>query len=107
MKANSARVGFSAPSLSLPDECEEIMIRTKNPSELKVIRDLEKEGYEVLKRGWPDFIAFKGSTVRFIEVKRLTTSRGKLSRSELKPDQIKVADILKQFGITVELVRGM
>lgn len=83
------------------------MCRTKNPSERKVIGDLERDGYEVLKRGWPDLIAVKGDTVRFIEVKRLTTKRGQLCKQNLKPDQMKVAEILRRFGINVELMRGL
>jgi Holliday junction resolvase-like predicted endonuclease len=81
--------------------------RTNNPSERYVINDLESKGYEVLKRGWPDLIAVKGNTVRFIEVKRLTRRDGSLSTSQLKPQQKRVAEILSKLGIEVELIRGL
>lgn len=83
------------------------MCRTSNPSERKAIDALEQDGYEALKRGWPDLIAIKGNVVRFIEVKRLTVRSGALSKSKLKPDQVRMAEILKTAGITVELIRGL
>ncbi len=83
------------------------MARTKNRHERFVIDGLESEGYSVLKRGWPDLVAIKGDTIRFIEVKPKTTFNGELSRSQFRPDQVKMAEILSKFGITVELVRGL
>lgn len=72
--------------------------RTSNYSELEVLKHLELEGYSVLKRGWPDFIAVKGDEVRFIEVKPSQPY------PHLKPDQKRVASILSRFGITVEVM---
>ena len=46
----------------------------------------------MMKRGWPDFIAVKGSEVRFIEVKRPP-------HPHLKPEQKRVAEILRRFGM--------
>jgi len=52
----------------------------------------------VLKRGWPDFIAFNETSVRFIEVK-------KHKGDQLRPHQKRVASILKKFfGIEVEVI---
>ena len=70
--------------------------RTSNPSEIAVVQHFENEGYQMLKRGWPDFIAVKGSEARFIEVKRPPNP-------QLKPEQKRVAEILKRFGIEVEI----
>lgn len=82
------------------------MCRTKNVSERAVIDLLERDGYEVLKRGWPDLIAVKGDKVRLIEVKRKYTSSGRISKSELKPHQKRVAELLFKFGIVIEVIRA-
>lgn len=37
--------------------------------ELIVKRQLETDGYTVLKNGWPDFFAFKEGHCKFVEVK--------------------------------------
>ena len=72
-------------------------VRTKNPAERAVVTDLESQGYTVLKNGWPDFLAFKGKSVRFIEVK---PHRGR----ELTPRQQKMAQALALIGLSVELL---
>ena len=70
---------------------------TASPSEAKVASTLENDGWEVLKRGWPDFIAIKGDTIRFLEVKRNDGDK-------LRPEQVRVSEILSRYGITVERV---
>ncbi|MFA5936713.1 MAG: hypothetical protein WC822_02430 [Candidatus Paceibacterota bacterium] len=75
-------------------------IRTSNSTELVVVKQLTDAGYQVYKRGWPDFLAIGPSGIRFIEVKPVG------SRSNGSPVQRRVAYILKKMGITVELVKG-
>ena len=72
-------------------------VRTKNPAESAVVRDLESQGYTVLKNGWPDFLAFRGTEVRLIEVKPHNHRR-------LSPRQQRMAEALALVGLTVELL---
>jgi len=69
----------------------------KNKPEQVVREWLEKQGYEVTKRGWPDFIATRGDEVRLIEVKPH-------SGRKLAAKQRLVADALSRFGLKVELM---
>ncbi len=57
-----------------------IKVRTLNPAEIAVVQHLEAQGYTVVKKGWPDFLAWRDREVRFIEVK--TSPRGRLSASQ-------------------------
>lgn len=82
------------------------MCKTSNPSERTVIKQLEEQGYSVMRKGWPDLLAVKDGKVRLIEVKPMATSSGKASRSDLITAQREVARILSLLGITVELVRA-
>ena len=73
--------------------------RTLNQAEIAVCERLEREGYTVVKRGWPDFLAWNGRELRFIEVKTSPNSRG------LKASQQMVADALRKYlGVEVELI---
>lgn len=74
--------------------------RTQNAAELEIAKELEDSGYEVIKNGWPDFVAVRGDEVRFIEVK--PKRNGRVPR--LSPRQQRMAAILKKVGITIELV---
>lgn len=76
------------------------MIRTSNEIEIHVAGQLEANGYEVLKNGWPDFIAIRGNEIRFIEVKPHS------SKFTGSPRQIKVAKVFKKLGLVVEIVNG-
>jgi hypothetical protein len=60
---------------------------------------LEEEGWEVIKRGWPDFIAIRGNEVRFVEVKP-PRSRG------MGRHQRRVAEIFARLGAKVEVAYG-
>ncbi len=74
----------------------DIGIRTLNEPEILVAEHLIADGYRLLKRGWPDFLAVRGDDVRFIEVKPHAWRR-------LKPTQQDVANILyRRYGIVVE-----
>lgn len=65
--------------------------------ETKVYNELRKEGYTVLHKGWPDFLAFKDGKLRFIEVKR---SR----QYGLSKDQKLMHDYLSLSGFPVEII---
>lgn len=68
-----------------------------NRAEVEIKATLEAEGWLVYAKGWPDFLAVRGTEVRFIEVKP-SNSRGALS-----PSQAAVAKALALVGVTVEV----
>ncbi len=72
------------------------MVRTSNICEIEVASSLEDQGYEVLKNGWPDFVAINWKTkeVRFIEVKPLS--------KKLKPRQLKMKKVFNLLGLNYE-----
>jgi hypothetical protein len=74
-------------------------VRINNPSERVVYDHLRSLGYRVLKRGWPDFLAYRVHPtfdLRFVEVKP--------PGLYLKPIQRQMANPLsKVSGIDVEL----
>ena len=75
-----------------------IKVRTLNPVEIEVVQSLEAAGWTVVKRGWPDMLAWRDGRVRFIEVKRAP-------RHNLKKSQAMVAAVLLRIlGVQVELL---
>jgi hypothetical protein len=54
------------------------------------------KGWKVITRGWPDFICLKGKRIRFIEAKSPWAKPSRYQRE--------VHEILKNFGIFVEVV---
>jgi hypothetical protein len=66
-------------------------------SESRVLWDLVAEGWCVVRRGWPDFIAAKDGVVRLIEVKA--------GSDQLTEEQARVHQLLRQLGIHVEVIR--
>lgn len=71
-----------------------------NAAERVVADSLEAEGWELLHRGWPDFLAVRGDKVRFIEVKRAFQP----DPDNLSMYQRRVAAILAKLGIEVEVL---
>jgi hypothetical protein len=57
------------------------------------MRGMERRGWTVLKRGWPDFLCIRGDRIVAVEVK--TDDIG------LTEKQIAVQDALKRVGLTV------
>lgn len=55
------------------------------------------QGYEILRRGWPDFICIKGDEIKLIEAKGPNFRLTKL--------QIRVQEILRKQGFEVETIR--
>lgn len=72
-------------------------IRTCNLCEIEAYKEFVKEGYEVVKNGYPDFILVNWETkeVRFVEIK----PEGK----RLKPRQKKVKKIFELIGLNYEV----
>ena len=78
-------------------KCREAGVRTINPTEMEVAESLIDDGWEVMKKGWPDFLAVRGDEIRFIEVKQ--------KGQRLKPQQKRMAKILMEFlNIEVEVM---
>jgi len=73
-------------------------IRTNNKCEIKAYQQLKDEGYDILKNGYPDFVAvdWKNKEVRFIEIKP--------KNKKLKPRQIKMKKAFKIIGLEYEVM---
>lgn len=67
------------------------------PAEQTVYDMLRAEGWRVLKGGWPDFLAERGGSIRFIEVKN--------SNDRVGVAQKRILRSLRRIGIEVEVVK--
>ena len=63
----------------------------------------EKLGYEVLHKGWPDFLIFNDKDVIFLEVKR--QQKFETKKSGMSKHQTKMHEILKRCGLKVLIER--
>lgn len=63
-----------------------------NFAENQLVQLLKKDGWDVSKRGWPDFLCVRGNEIACVEVKKNANQR-------LKKSQIKTMNILKSYGI--------
>ena len=66
--------------------------------ENEVKKELEKDGWRVIDRGWPDFVCIKGDQIRFVEAKG--------PDAYLKPAQKLMHQILAGLGIIVEVIKS-
>jgi hypothetical protein len=66
-------------------------------SEWSVATRLIREGWELHRRGWPDFLAVKDGKLRLIEVKA--------GKDKLTEEQKRVHELLRSAGLDVEVVR--
>lgn len=64
-----------------------------------MIDALERDGWEVMTRGWPDILATRRGVVRFIEVKPE-------DHKGMSKNQKRVAKAFAMAGQTVELIRA-
>jgi hypothetical protein len=64
----------------------------KNSAERQLFQELTSRGWEVSKRGWPDFVCFKGNNLALVEVKRN-------GRCHLKRQQQRLMKTLASFGV--------
>jgi hypothetical protein len=65
----------------------------KNKAELEFIELMGKEGWELSKRGMPDFACYKGRKLILVEVKKLRSVH-------LKREQYRLMQALAKRGIT-------
>ncbi len=72
-----------------PDKMDK---KFKNPAECAFAEIARANGWSVTKRGYPDFICYKGDKIMFVEVKRRKRYRLKLS-------QHKFMNTLKGYGV--------
>jgi hypothetical protein len=64
----------------------------RNDAERRFVELASSEGWTVTKRGWPDFVCFRGDEVRVVEVKPYANSQPKAMQS-------KVIALLRAHGI--------
>lgn len=55
----------------------------KNTAERSFAEAAREDGWEVTKRGYPDFICYRGDDVMLVEVKKNANTRLKLSQSRI------------------------
>ncbi len=55
----------------------------KNPAERQLFQELISQGWQVTKRGWPDFACYKGDNLALIEVKPRRSRRLKRKQYQL------------------------
>lgn len=67
-------------------------------AEKRVVTRLEGEGYTVLKRGWPDILALRGTEVRLIEIKA--------GQDRISFDQLEMHKALAMAGFNVEILKA-
>jgi len=72
-----------------------LAFRTANPREARAAEQLRKEGYEIIRRGWPDLLAYKDGKLRLIEIKD--------PQGRLKSHQFRAAELLSTLGVDVEI----
>ena len=65
--------------------------RRGNAAEMQFKREMLATGWEVTKRGWPDYLAFKDEAVMFVEVKPNASQ-------PLKDSQFKIFELLASHG---------
>ena len=73
----------------------------------KIVYDKSiEEGWEVLSRGYPDFILYKEKTNEaiFVEVKSEQARRKKIAGGELSKEQTRMHEILKNLGFITTIV---
>ena len=51
------------------DPLQGIPFRTNNPAELQLYHLMTDDGFDIVKRGWPDFACFRDDELLLIEVK--------------------------------------
>jgi hypothetical protein len=80
-----------------PEDCERIEKLRLTKLEASVARALHKEGFHVLRNGWPDFLAVQGKRIIGVEVK--------CAKDKVSPQQRMMHAALKRAGIQVMIVR--
>ena len=65
--------------------------------ERKIRLELETEGWEVFHTGIPDFMCFKGKSIKFVEAKQY--------HDPLRPNQANAIARLRECGLEVAVIR--
>lgn len=75
----------------------------KNLRERKIQELALERGWEVLTKGWPDFLLYKEATNEaiFVEVKRKCKTEGKTGVSKV---QKRMHRVLKNIGLIIKVV---
>lgn len=75
--------------------------KIKNYRERQVVERHERDGWEALRKGWPDFLFVKDGVIKMVEVKRKTKLRG----SGMSAHQRRMKELLsKYFEYTAEYI---
>ena len=75
---------------------ESQVTRYRNVAEQAFVKQAKSEGWEVTKRGWPDFFCKKGDRVMCVEVK---PEKKDGSRKALRVNQIHRMEWLQSLGV--------
>lgn len=79
-----------------------------NPREKEIQEDLMNQGWNVLYKGWPDFLFYKeenGKIVAFfVEVKRKGKEFSNTYATKLSPEQKKMHYVLKKLGLDIKVI---
>jgi len=51
------------------DPIQQVAFRTQNQAESQLYRLMTDDGFDVVKRGWPDFACFRDDELLLVEVK--------------------------------------
>lgn len=80
-----------------------------NDDEAMVKRRYEQEGWEMVRSGWPDFLAVRQErgkvVVKAVEVKHRFSGRSRIT--ELNPAQKKIQDVFKSLGLEYVIERPL
>lgn len=71
--------------------------RTTNLIEAAAALQMQDAGYEVIRGGWPDFLAVKGDEVLFVEVKPANDA------THFRANQVRTLTILRDLGLKVRV----
>ena len=75
---------------------ETFYIAARNDTELRFAKELQRKGYHIIQRGWPDFVVFNHKAVPIlIEVKR--------PHDKLSWPQLAVLTLLHDYGFDVRV----
>lgn len=76
----------------------------KNPTEIKFREESLSRGFELISKGWPDYIIRKGSEIFFVECKK--EQKRKTLKMGMTKAQLVMKTILESFGIKYRIYRG-
>ncbi len=93
----SSPVVVPSKSFKYGAHCKHSNKPVRSGAEASFVHRATQAGYEVIKRGWPDFLITKGDKVFAVEVKRCG--------EPLTPAQKEVMAILRKLGVKCKVYR--